>query len=147
MINPESKANLVSKIVDLFFYAWPSFAILIILEILGRFEIVFPTIQDKSIEATCSATWISLGFAAAVFLIGIPKNKELNRLIQKGIFKHYVRVILLPSILGTIHMLGIIYELKSTWVNTFFLFTVSQSFWSIYILFSIVKKSHSNGKI
>lgn len=148
MIKPEKKANISAKILDSIFYIWPTISVALILVLMEKkFNTILKT-SDRTIEATCSATWIALGFAAAVFLIGIPKNATLKKLEKKGIFQDYVKVILLPAIIGTVHLLILIYQpvpctkLQTFIQQTLFLSTIAQSLWSLRILFIIVNKSH-----
>lgn len=150
MINQESQAKITEFLVWALFYVLPLLAV-------GLFFcfVDFPywlNFKDRDVEAGLSSAWIGYSFAAAFFLIALPRNKYLLKLESKKLLLKYFFVVVSPALIGTAHMLSIVItrddgtELPLKISAFLFYSTLSYAMYSLVLLVAIAINSSRSSK-
>lgn len=141
-MNSANKARLVERLIEAAFYLIP----LLFVGIFFKFNSnpYFLNFNERGIEATLSSAWIGYSFAAAFFLIALPRNKYTEKIEKKGLLLKYAIIVMSPALFGTIHMLSIVFTSalpsRSSLSISAFLFytTIAYAIYSISILLRIL---------
>lgn len=136
-------AKVTNGIELLLFYAWPLLATIVIHYAINRFSIKVSA-ETNGVAASISSSWIGYSFAAAFFLIALPRSGLIKKLDRRKLFSRYSIAILLPALAGTLHLLSLIFfkdtPPKTTCPLSLFLLimTCFYALWSMLLLVSII---------